>query len=249
MSKEKYIYPTFKVEDDVHAWERFLVQAIPKIAQQYFPANPRFKDLGQITSPSLVDYMGIYEEGDWWALTIIKVNDSIGSPRYLFIPLMADSPAAPGSLMSDRFLPGISTIAFIIETDSQFYGSRSWVVFDALADPTFRYKLLYFFLQKENVANNQVNAYITVNISGLGQFDFHLKDDVRIRMEKIRSSALRITRSGDTLVKYGAYRLVIPQTLATVNTWELETSGGVVGWITYSGPQGTNLVVGILKER
>ena len=78
MDQPEISYPGFELEDTVEALEDILVKAIPEINLQYFDTNPRFINVEKIASLSLVDYLGIYEEGDWWALSILKAIHTNG---------------------------------------------------------------------------------------------------------------------------------------------------------------------------
>ena len=248
MTRGRYTYPTFKVEDNVHAWERQLAQAIPQIGPRFFSSNPRFRRLGEIAAPTLVDYMGIYEEGDWWVITIIKTGSPNGTPRYSLFPLTDDTFRVLGSPLVRIFL-GSRDIAFGLETDSQFHGHRQWKLVDALAAPAFWVKLLFLFPLLEEKYEHWLHTYITVHESGIGTFNFHLKEDIQERVREIRGIAIKVTRSDDTLIKYGrAFQLVLPLALPSADTSALETSEAVIGWITYTGPQNTDLLVGTLKR-
>lgn len=134
----EFTTPIFQVEDDIEAWERLLETAIPQIPPQYFPTNARFKSLGNISSSMLVDYMGLYEEGDWWVLTIIKITDLYGLSKYLFLPLTSRIDGASGGDLDDSLIFGLDNVAFELETFSQLYGRRRWQIFDAFADFQFR---------------------------------------------------------------------------------------------------------------
>jgi hypothetical protein len=81
MNTNKFSYPIFKVEDNVETWEGVLAEAIPEINPLYFEKNPRFRGLGKIKSKVMLDYMSIYEEGDWWVLTVIKAMSVGGQSK------------------------------------------------------------------------------------------------------------------------------------------------------------------------
>ena len=110
-------YPVFKVDEVVASRGPEYKRIIPEISPRYFFSNPRFKSLAQVTSPTLVDYMGIYEEGDRWTLIIIRaiINNT---EQFSFLPLTASIPPDPRH-------PEYGKPAFGIETNSPYYASTS----------------------------------------------------------------------------------------------------------------------------
>jgi hypothetical protein len=240
----EWIYPLFKVDELFENKLPVFKQAVPKIAPRYFWLNSRFHSLGQVSLPSLVDYMGVYEEGDGWVLTVVRVNIN-NSTQYLFLPFTSDIPQ-PESSPNDRQIQAFGKAAFGLETNSPMYGKRQWQVFDAFTDYKFYQKLMNLFLPREGIPQNHVNAYTTVYESGIGKFIFQTKHEQE-------ASLLRVEKyefvESDLSIKGSNFHLDLYQTLPTVVDIEsMETSPDVMGWITYSGEENLQLIVGILYK-
>jgi hypothetical protein len=237
MAKSTDEYLIFKAEEVVASRGPEYKQIIPKISPRYFFSNPRFRSLGQVSFPNLIDYMDIYEEGDRWTLTIIEVaiNDAT---QYLFLPLTQGIPSDSGDHEYGK-------PAFGIETSSSAYGIRQWQVFDAFADGLFYQKLYNLFLPSENVPENHVNAYINVRESGVGTFRFHTKHELK---EPIYSKGAKMEfAEPDLLLKFAEHNLRIYQLLSpTIDSKSLEESPEVAGWLEYTGEKGLRLLIGIL---
>lgn len=82
MYTTKLPYPIFKIDDTAEAGEDILSKAVSEMSPLYFKKHPRFKKLGAVTSPILINYMRVYEEGDGWNLTIVRVLGKNGQPKY-----------------------------------------------------------------------------------------------------------------------------------------------------------------------
>jgi hypothetical protein len=237
-------YPIFQADESFEKKFPVYQQAIPKISLEYFAANPRFSSLGRVASPELVDYMGVYEEGDGWVLTVIKVivNDSV---EYLFLPFASGIPK-PESLAAKKLLPsGFGKPAFGFETDSPEYGKRQWQLVDALADYKFHQKLTNLFQPLEGIPQNHVNAYVRVYESGNGRFVFEAKDEKKIPI--LRRWKYEFQRSCFVIRWDNNSHLDLFQTLPAMAEMEkLKTYPEVMGWITYSGEANLQLLVGVV---
>jgi len=238
----EWTYPVFKVDEFFNDKLPVFKQAVPKIVPHYFESNSRFNSLGQVSSPSLVDYMGIYEEGDGWVLTVIKVLIN-NSTQYLFLPFTSDIPH-PDSSSNNTQIQTFGKAAFGFETNSPMYGKRQWQVFDAFADYKFYQKLLNLFLPWKDVPQNHVNAYTTVYESGVGRFIFQTKHEQTaplLRVQKYEFEESRLVIKGDN------FHLDLYQILPNaIDIKTLEASPDVLGWITYSGE--VQLLIGILYK-
>ena len=230
-------YPIFKVEEMVTSRGPEYKQIIPQINSRYFNSNPRFKSLGQVSSPRFIDYMGIYEEGDRWTLIIIKatINNAI---QYLFLPLTE-------TIHPDPRCPVYGKPAFGIETNLPDYGKREWQVFDAFADVNFMQKLCNLFFPWVGVSENHVNAYIDIQESGIGRFEFYTKYAF-VKPLAFYDGEVEPIESCFVL-KLGGHNLRIYQTLPVIeDTKSLQDAQDVMGWISYSGEQGLKLLIGVL---
>jgi hypothetical protein len=239
MTKPDNDYPIFQVDEVVASRGPEYKRIIPKISPRYFFSNPRFRSLGQVSFPNLIDYMGIYEEGDRWTLTIIDavINNTT---QYLFLPLTESIPPDFGE--SEHGRP-----AFGIETNSQLYGKRIWQAFDAFDDELFYQKLCNLFLPYEGVPENHVNAYVNIQKSGVGTFKFHVKHELKDPIH-LAGTKMEITESGLWL-RFAKYNLRIYQLLpAMVDVEPLEESPDVAGWIVYTGEKGLRLLVAVLYD-
>ena len=237
-TKSKCDYQIFRAEDNFETWGPRFLEIVSNIPADYFTQNPRFNSLGDVSSARMVDYMGIYEEGDGWILTILEASIP-GLARYLFLPLAMEIPP-------DNRNPELGEPAFGLETESAFYGKRQWQVFDAFADWNFHKKLFYLFLPLEGISENHVNALLQVHHSGIGQFNFISKYQLSESFDRAFRQELEFAKTGVSL-KFDGFILEIPQTLPEgVDFKALEESPDVVGWIDYSGEQELHLVVGVL---
>ena len=233
-------YPIFKVDEDIVSWGRAFERIIPEIAPRYFFSNPRFRQLGQVSSPRLVDWLGIYEEGDFWILTIVAVTIE-GILQYLFLPLTS-------VISSDHRIPGLGSPAFGLETSSSFHGKRRWKVCDAFIDPAFQRKIFDLFLPCTDIPETHVNAYVQLQKSGIGDFDFHSKYDLAEPLYLDGRCELEYFGTGIRL-SLSDYYLEIHQVLpTTVDSGQLEGSSQVVGWIDYSRKPGLRLWIGVLYQ-
>ena len=240
----EWTYPVFKVDEFFENKLPVFRQAVPKIDPRYFGLNARFHSLGQVSSPNLVDYMGIYEEGDSWVLTVVKclINNST---QYLFLPFTAGIPQAESSPNNVQ-IPTFGKAAFGFETDSPMYGIRQWQVFDAFTDYKFYQKLINLFLPWEGVPQNHVNAYITVYKSGIGKFIFQTKHGQKTTQLRVRK--YKFVESCLVIEGYG-FHLDFYQTLPTVvDIGTLKASPSIMGWVTYSGEENLQLIIGILYK-
>jgi len=237
MAKSNDDYPIFKVEEVVASRGPEFKDIVPHISPRYFFSNPRFKSLGQISFPRLIDYMDIYEEGTRWTLTIIEtvINNTT---QFLFLPLTAGIPPDPRN-------PKYGKPAFGIETNSEFYGKRNWQVFDAFADGIFIQKLCNLFLPWEKVPENHVNAYVNIQESGLGSFKFQTNNKL-IEPLDFYDGNIEPAKSNFVL-NLGKFDMVIYQTLPVIDDIKLlEEMPGVAGWIYYKGEQDLQLLIGVL---
>jgi len=231
--------PVFKVAEVVATRGPEYRQIIPEISPRYFFSNPRFRSLGQISFPKLIDYMGIYLEGSRWTLIIIEtmINAQI---RYLFLPLTEG--------INPAYLPypEYGKPAFGIETNSSFYGKRQWEVFDAFADTDFHSRLFDLFFPWGGLSKDHVNSYIDIQESGIGTFKFHTKYELGNPKYWLSSGEMELAES-ELLLRYAEYELKIYQTLPLLEDGEfLETDSKVSGWIVYSGEEGLQLLIGVL---
>jgi hypothetical protein len=244
MTKSQRNYAIFEADEIVASRGHLFERAIPAISSDYFVSNPRFKSLGRISSPNLVDYLDVYEEGDRWVLTITKAVIN-GSVQYLFLPFAADLSSSDHRSAQSR----LGKTAFGYQTSSSFYGTRQWKVFDAFADYMFFQKLANLFLPWEGVSQNHVNAYIDVKNSGIGNFIFRTKHEMAKPLWLNKKVSYELTESGLS-VKYGdEFELEIYQILPTdVDIEALESSSEIEGWIGYSGKKEFELLIGILYK-
>jgi hypothetical protein len=239
----KWDYPVFKVDEFFENKLPIFTQAVPEIDPSYFQSNSRFHSLGQVPSPSLVDYMGIYEEGDAWVLTVVKTIIN-SSTQYLFLPFTSDIPSSFSEPKNSNF----GKPAFGFETNSPSYGKRQWQVFDAFSDYKFYQKLTNLFLPLEGVSENHVNAYVTVYKSGIGNFIFQTKQELKEPLYGNGKISYEFMESCFA-IKWDNFHLDIFQTLPTVvNIDALEASPEVMGWITYSRKEDLQLIIGILYK-
>ena len=240
----EWTYPLFKVDEYFNKRLPVYRLAVPKIAPRYFESNSRFHSLGQVLSPSLVDYMGVYEEGDAWVLTVVKVNIN-NSAQYIFLPFTSDFPQ-PESHASTTLIQTFGKAAFGFETDAPTYGKRQWQMVDAFTDYKFCPKLMNLFLPWEGVPQNHVNAYTSIYESGVGKFIFQTKPEQKIPL--LRRWKYEFKESC-FVIKSDNFHLDLYQTLpASVDTKTLEESPDVIGWIGYSGEENLQLVIGILYK-
>jgi len=237
MKKRSNDYPIFQVDEVVESRGPEYKQIIPNVSPRYFFSNPRFRSLGQVSFPSLIDYMGINEEGNRWTLTIIEVviNDTT---QYLFLPLAQSIHPEPRN--SEYGRP-----AFGVETSSAFYGKRQWQVFDAFAHELFYQKLCNLFFPHEGIPENHVNAYIDVQESGIGTFNFHAKHELGEPIY-MKGGKIELIES-DLWIKFALHNLRIYQLLPTkIDRKLLEESPDIAGWVEYTGKEGLRLLIGIL---
>lgn len=237
----EWTYPVFQVDEFFENKLPIFKQAVPRIHPRYFWLNSRFHSLGQVSSPSLVDYLGIYEEGDGWVLTIVKAIIK-NSTQYLFLPLVLDIPSSSAGPSNSEF----GKPAFGFETNSPMYGMRQWQVIDAFADYKFYQKLTNLFLPLEGIPENNVNAYVTLYKSGVGSFLFQTKSEQKIPL--LQDGKYEFMESC-FVIKWDNFRLDLYQTLPSlVDIDTLKASPDVIGWITYSGEEDLQLIIGVLYE-
>jgi hypothetical protein len=229
-------YPIFNVDEVVASRGLDYKEIVPHISSRYFFSNPRFRSLGQISFPRLMDYMGVYEEGNRWTLTIIEAAINEAS-YYFFLPLTEGIPP-------DSRNPEYGKPAFGIQTNSPMYGVRQWQVFDAFADRHFIEKL-YRLLYAAGGSEDHSNDYTDVQESGIGYFRFHVKHDLHEPLQYYDAGV--VSKRSTFVLRLGGYNLEIYQTLPTIdNTRLLEESPDVAGWIDYSGEQQLHLLIGVL---
>jgi len=241
--KNKYDYPTFKVDEGTKGLLSVLEQAIPQIKPQYFSVNPRFADLAKVTSCSLVDYMGVYESGDLWVLTIIKINHLDGATNYIFLPLSSRIAGVDYQPQIHEDLPiGLNISAFGKETNSKEYGLRKWELYDALADIEFQRTILRLF---------STDNWLDIMKSEKGQFNFQASKDLPpIPDWNKLKNAFRISdkRHGCIFLNYhNAYQIEFSAIL-NKNDTNILSLPDVLGEIVYVGENNLKLVVGVVKR-
>jgi len=216
-----FYYPILDVGDNIEAWEKSLEQAIPKILPTFFSKSKRFSWIQSYSSLSLIDYMGIYEEGDWWALTIVKV-DFLDKPSIIiFLPIT-------GIISNQLQASDDENIAFGIKTESAFYGIRNWKIIDAFLGTGFLIQLSKLFYKNEDVCD-----YIDLHKSKIGIFDFHLKNDAPNNLWE-RKMGIKFLPSGEAQINYeNSYSLIFPTQVTSRRLFDLE-SPNLIGYITYS---------------
>ena len=249
MSESGITYSAYKVADDVAAWEGVLARTIAEINPLYFELNPRFKGIRRITSSRLVDYLGVYEEGDWWVLVIVEVVLENHRAKYLFLPLTAQASSVEVTL-NDRMPAGLAYPAFEIQTSSEFHGIRNWKMVDAFSDSGFHEKMLFLFLSCENVPETHVNAYVELHKSGLGKFVFQTSGDLQTWLDK-RHAPLKVSIefsvANEMMIHYGdTYRLSVHGRIPDADSGMLTQPSKIAGRITYQGAQMAELVIGVL---
>lgn len=250
MNTEIFSYPSFKVDDNVKAWERCLSRAISGINPLYFRNNPRFKGLGDVSAPVLVDYMGIYDEGDWRVLTVVEVKDINENRMCLFLPFVARIFDASETNINRKLPPGLESIAFELVTDSPLHGLRKWKIMDAFTDAEFLGKILNLFIVISGSDERELNAYIVNHESGIGRFIFHSLHDIQSRWHAGLKASVELTDSGDTLVRYGrSLQLIFNRVLPNADAHsETQLPPNLLGQISYSGKEGRKLLIAIMAE-
>ena len=241
----KWTYPIFKAGELFDEHFPVYKEAIPNIGPCYFKFNSRFRSLGKVTSPELVDYLGVYEEGDAWVLTVIKVVIK-NSTKYVFLPFTSSFLEQAESPNSVLYKSEFGKPAFGFEINSSRDGKRKLQVFDAFADYKFYIKLTNLFHPLENIPMNHVNAYVNIYESGIGNFNFHTKPEQEIPYLQFGKYEFK---KNCFVVNWDKFHLDIYKTLPTgVDISKLEASPDIVGWITYSGEDNIKILIGILYK-
>ncbi len=237
MNANRSPYPIFDATDNVEAWEKLLARAIPLMNPLYFAANPRFKGLGPVTHAELLDYLGVYDEGDWWVLTIIATTDTNGQVHHIFLPLTTKERASD------------SDIAFGVETVSAFHGKRSWKIIDAFGEQAFIFKLLHLFETWEHVPEDHSNACTAFHEGEAGKFVFHAPGSFQMNQLSHMSASIEITASGELRLTYAdRYRLEILGILMEPNAGTEFSISGAIGTIAYHQEGMPALLIGRLEE-
>ena len=242
-------YPIFKVNEDVDAWEKFLPRAVSQINPRYFDKNPRFKRESQVSKAVLLGYSSIYEEGDWWALTIIELTIKNGIHKYVFLPLTAQNAHAKLA-QNNSGLTGLDSVAFGLETKSGFFGKRSKKIVDAFSDISFCIKLIQLFSTQKDKLEEDVNAYTVIHDGGTGQFTFQALKNLQPEWDARQGISMEFNEWGDLLLKYGdVYRLTIHQALPfTVGSGDTQELKSPLGQIAYRGMDALELLIGTLER-
>ena len=236
--KNKYDYQIFKVDEGTEGLLNVLEQAIPQINPQYFLVNPRFAHLTKVTSCSLVDYMGVYESGDLWVLTIIKINHLDSATNYIFLRSLLVLRALIINRKIHEDLPiGLDiSVSFGTETNSKAYGVKNGH-YDALADIQFQRTIQRLF---------STDNWLDIKKSGKGQFNFKLpKTSTNSDWNRLKD-AFRISdkRNGCMYLNYhNTYQIEFSTPLRIYDT-NILSSPDVLGEIVYKGDN--DLSVGVI---
>jgi|GEM_PF-5530936 len=233
-------YPIFEVEENAFLTQKILPVAIPQTDSKYFQANRRCNISEEdIVSKELIDCMGIYEEGDWWCLAVIKINVRDGQFKYLFLPLAS-------GIVKEEFFETHSPLIGIT-TNSTFYGERHWILYDALeevrfGDIKFVQKLIDLFFPP--------NPYMVIQNAELGgKFDFHLIKENNMYETYGNEMFLEWTENNDLSIKYGnTYEIILYRYIQPINAVDLKEKENVIGYITYSSPFLSELLIGVLLK-
>lgn len=210
-------YPIFEIGENIELLQKILPSAIPQIDSRYFQVNRRFNIFEENLSKDLIDYMSIYEEGDWWCLTVVKITLNDNQTNYIFLPLtlgIADYESPTAYTLFDTQSP----VAGVV-TNSSFYGKRNWILYDAVSDTIFCKKLIYLFLPHKNIPEEHPNAYAVIQDTGYGgKFDFHLLKEITHKDIKTREMLVEFTGNNDFSIKYNnIHQIILYRYLQPIN--------------------------------
>jgi hypothetical protein len=242
-------YPIFEVEENAFLKQKILPTAIPQTDSRYFQINRRFNISEDIVSKELIDCMGIYEEGDWWCLTVIKIIISDDQFKYIFLPLTSgivnvESPTLKGLFDNQSPLVGLIT-------NSAFYGERHWILYDAIANVDFVQKLIYLFFPTKGIPENHPNLHTVIQDTEFGgKFDFHLLTEITTKEIKNMEMSLEFIENNNFSINYeNTHQIILYRYLREIkDVTDLINKENVIGYITYSNLSLPELLIGILVK-
>jgi len=234
-------YPVFEVEENAFLRQKILSTAIPQTDSKYFQINRRFNisDEERIVSKELVDCMGIYEEGDWWCLTVVKIKFSDNQVKYIFLPLSSGIVNTEAPTIKGLFDNQSSLIGLI--TKSAFYGERHWVLFDAIADLKFLQQLMYLFFPTDPYT-------VLLDTEFGGKFNFYLPTQISMKEISTSNMSMEFKEGHDISIKYNeTHQIILYKDMKPISdVLSLQEKENLIGYITYSNPLLSELLIGVL---
>jgi hypothetical protein len=239
----EYGYPVFRMPAGVEFWRPELWSAmIGRVPGQYFLRTGRVPDRTEPRSIHTIDSVVFNDEGDEVVLSLVELEWGEGETSTQFLPLMRTVlPASPGlhsPEISQKLYEDRSLVAFAVDTDSAFFGPRSWLVYDAFLDEEFPEFVLSLFWEEE--------SFCLLLVAGGESGAFRFRLDSPTRIAPLSSSRLRKDEVGDVFIGDSQVELFIPAYVSS-EIPEAETAGDVIGRFVYETKAGHSLTVGLLR--
>lgn len=254
LSDETYPVVSYKIidSDSVTSALEALPEAVKQTRPDYFKARGWCRDDADITGVHLVDAMGFWTGGSYWLLAVVRLTYRTGGSDIFFFPLAEDI----ADRQSPRRWRNPTPIAFGTVTESQRYGVRKWVVFDAAYDVNFRRFAPHVLSERVRREGYEPSGDVLDVYKARygGTFHFHGPEDVLASVSfsgaVIRDDleATFITyephASGQALHLFRKLRPLPEGDRATHIAARLELSvEHVVAWLTYQTDTGTEFLL------
>jgi len=230
-------YPRFRGSDKDRVNHRDILSRLPN---SYFTSSKRLRCDKQIASIEVLADTQYNEEGDWWALTLLSINDADGRNSLAFLPIMHTIiPSIDQEYWTDidRLLAGSpELIAYGIGTKFRYRRGNSWVAYDAFLHESFAKILLRLFWP------NRTFYSLVTDSDGEEAITFTYSTDVSDYVVANKVST-EVQRSGDVKISCGELTLMIPKACGDIPS--IEEGMEEIGRIEYRS--GENVItIGVL---
>jgi hypothetical protein len=209
-------YPRIHLSDKARVNHREILSQLPT---RYFASSKRLRCDKPIASVEVIADTQYYEEGDWWALTLLSINHADDRNSLAFLPIMHTIiPSIEQDYCRDidRLLAGSpELIAYGIGTKFRYRRGNNWVAYDAFCDESFAKILLRLFWP------NRTFYSLGTDSDGEEAITFTSSKDVSDYVVSNKVST-EVQRSGDVKVSCGELTLMIPKACGGIHSIEEE---------------------------
>lgn len=232
-------YPVFRSAEE----STDLSEILPCVSAEYFASSVRFQCKKTIESVELVADTQYWDEGDWWAITLLSINYADNSSEFVFLPILHTilSNADPRlSLKIDGILTAHpELIAYGHITKSAYFGRRDWVAYDAFLEESFADIIIGLFWPN--------SPFWSLEAVSNGDNVIAFNSSVPEIEELSESDAsTKIKSNGDVEVSCGDLQLFVPR-IANNSPIGVDIGREVIGQIEYKMAEDI-LILGILSR-
>jgi hypothetical protein len=168
-------YPVFSMPQGVETWRPGVwSEMLSALGPDYLNAAGRLPGHRKVRRVDALDCVVFSSEGDECVLALVALSYCDGDSSLLFLPLartvLPAGDQAHWLPIHSKLFAHPELVAFGIETESDFFGKRDWVVYDGFLDDEVPALLLNLFWQEAN--------FYTLSLTGCGYGAFVFRTDL-----------------------------------------------------------------------